>query len=66
MVTAMVDRYDRQLVPCRQNRISCKSYSKGRCRILHDTEFGEKPCPFYKTKAMVAAQLSDRKETKHG
>lgn len=66
MVIAMAERYERQLVPCRQNRISCNGYSKGRCRILHNTEFGKKPCPFYKPKAMVAAQMSDWKEINNG
>ena len=63
---AMAERYERQLVPCRQNRIICNGYSKGRCRILHNTEFGNKPCPLYKPKAMVAAQMSDRKEINNG
>jgi len=57
-VSAMA-KYDRNLPPCRQYRRACLSYSGGKCTILHDTDFGEKKCPFYKTKAMVAAQLKE-------
>lgn len=28
------------------------------CRILHDTDFGEKPCPFFKTP--MAKRISDQ------
>ena len=52
----------RNLPPCRQFKKACLAYSGGKCKILHDTQFGKKPCPFYKTKAMVTAQLSTAKK----
>lgn len=55
---------ERNLPPCKQHRRACLAYSGGKCSILHDTDFGEKKCPFYKTKAMAAAQLPARKEAK--
>lgn len=61
---AMKDEYGiRQLVPCEQNRRACVANKGGRCTILHDTHFEKKPCPFYKTKAMVAAEM---KGARHG
>ena len=27
----------------------CFAYKNGSCRALQDTDFGKKPCPFYKT-----------------
>ena len=49
------------LPECPEYRRACMAYSGGRCRCLRDTYWirqRKKPCPFYKTKAMVAAQLS--------
>lgn len=54
----------RQFPPCRQHRAACLGYGAGRCKILHDTDFGKKPCPFYKTKAMVTAQMRAAEERK--
>ena len=42
---------------CLEQRRACLSYSGGKCKALTSTEFGGKRCPFYKTKAMVFAQL---------
>ena len=71
MVIAMPKISERvaNLPECPESRRACTAYSGGHFRCLSDTYFikqRKKPCPFYKTKAMVAAQLSDRKETKHG
>ena len=48
----------RNLSPCKQGRSLCVNFTRGRCRVLHDTEFGQKKCPFFKTKAMVNKQMS--------
>ena len=55
----------RDLPPCRQHRAACLGYGgRGRCKILTDTNFGRKSCPFYKTTAMVTAQLRAAEERK--
>ena len=46
----------RQLPKCEQNRRACTGNKAGRCAILHDTHFS-RPCPFYKTVAMVRAEM---------
>ena len=48
--------------PCWQFKKACLAFAEGRCKILHDTNFGKKPCPFYKTKAMVNVQLAAAKK----
>ena len=60
----MSTRNARNLPPCKQHRRAYLAYSGGRCTILTGTDFGEKRCPFYKTKAMAASQLPARKEAK--
>ena len=59
----------RDLPTCQESRRACMAYSGGHCRCLSDTFWirkRKKPtCPFYKTKAMVSAQLSARKEIAH-
>lgn len=50
---------------CPESRRACMAYSGGHCEALRDTWFIRKRkggCPFYKTKAMVAAQLSPEPE----
>ena len=58
MVTGMakVSYGARQNPPCEQDRRACVANKGGRCSILHDTKFS-RACPFYKTKAMVRAEL---------
>ena len=34
----------------------CFAYDKGKCELLTDNDFGERECPFYKTKAQVAKE----------
>jgi len=57
-------KYDRQLVICKQERTACFAYLSGKCKVLEDTEFGKKACPFYKTPAMVNLQLKEIKQWK--
>ncbi len=33
---------------CRQKRKDCFAYSDGACCCLQSTNFGKRPCPFYK------------------
>lgn len=35
------------MTECKMTR--CFAYKNGSCRALQDTDFGKKPCPFYKT-----------------
>ncbi len=37
---------------CENNR--CFAYCFGQCKILTDSNFGGKPCPFYKSKERAA------------
>jgi len=62
VVTAMqkISEHVAGLPECPESRRACLNYSGGCCRALSDTFWikqKKKPCPFYKTKAMVAAQL---------
>ncbi len=50
--------YSRQNPRCEQERYSCAMNKNGRCQILHDTRF-KRPCPFYKTDAMIQLQLKE-------
>ena len=50
--------YLKQNPRCDQKRYSCASCRGGRCTILHDTRF-KRPCPFYKTDAMIQLQLRE-------
>ena len=35
---------------CTQRREDCFAYTKdGKCQCLRDGDFGDKPCPFFKT-----------------
>jgi len=45
---------------CRGVRRACLAYSGGKCLALLDCNFGTKRCPFYKTKAMLRAQVGDK------
>lgn len=36
---------------CKEQRKDCFGYGVcGRCTVLTDTDFGKKPCPFYKSR----------------
>lgn len=39
-----------RLVNCLQKRKDCFANEKGKCKALNNTEFINKPCPFYKPK----------------
>lgn len=60
----MSKQYIKNVPECKQHRRACLAYSGGKCKILTGTDFGEKKCPFYKTKTMAAAQLQARKDLK--
>ena len=52
----------RQFPRCEQRRYACVKCIDGRCMILHDTHF-RRPCPFYKSRAMINAQKKgDKRE----
>lgn len=34
---------------CNMFAYDCHAYHNGHCKCLKDTNFGSKPCPFYKT-----------------
>lgn len=45
------------------NRYDCFANRSGRCRVLTDTAFGDKTCPFYKTEGQASeerAKAQDR------
>ena len=33
---------------CLQNKENCFAYVAKKCRILHNTDFGNRKCPFFK------------------
>lgn len=43
--------------PCKDKRGNCFSLVNGKCRILDDTEFEKRNCPFYKTKEQYKKEL---------
>jgi len=43
---------------CACSRSDCKSCNNGYCRSLHSTDFGGKPCPFFKTKEQMETEQS--------
>jgi hypothetical protein len=47
---------------CYQRRKDCFAYALGDCRILIDTDFGWKKCPFYKTREQAEEDVLKRKE----
>lgn len=57
-----MDYSNKQLAPCKQKRESCFAFSKGRCRVLHDTEF-KRACPFYKPRAVRTASIKKENES---
>lgn len=48
----MAEYTNKQNPICSRHEPTCAAYSKGRCKILHDTKF-TRPCPFYKTWSQV-------------
>lgn len=57
---AKVDYSFRTRPKCEQDRRACVMNKGGRCDGLEDTHF-TRPCPFYKTKAMIRAQMKGEK-----
>lgn len=55
-----------ELKKCLKEKTACFSYVKGVCRILKDTDFGEKDCPFYKTKEQFQADRMKYGDEKYG
>lgn len=41
-------------IACKNDK--CFAYESGFCRILISSKFGDKPCPFYKTKRKLNAE----------
>lgn len=39
---------------CFEDKSDCFALGGGRCRILNDTDFGDRACPFYKPAAKDA------------
>ena len=44
------------------NQPGCRSSKNGTCRILKDTNFKGKPCPFYKTATQHAVECKKATE----
>lgn len=42
--------------PCEKKLDDCFACSAGRCTILSKTDFGERGCPFYKTRSQTAEE----------
>ena len=38
-----------EYITCLQHRQDCDSYQDGQCTALKDADFGDRPCPFYKS-----------------
>jgi hypothetical protein len=56
----------KQFPECSQKRFSCVACKGGRCQILHDTHF-DRPCPFYKTQAVLDREkqlVAERNKTR--
>lgn len=47
---------------CEQRKKDCFAYQLGECRILVDTDFGRRNCPFYKTREQAEEETAKRKE----
>lgn len=45
---------------CGNNK--CFACEDGKCRALIDNDFGNKPCPFFKTRAQLAREERRRAE----
>lgn len=44
---------------CLQKNITdCFAYSDGKCTVLRNCDFKEKPCPFYKTRGRLEIEKS--------
>lgn len=50
---------DKCTTKCKNDK--CFAFETGECRILRDTKFGGKPCPFYKTKRKRDAECKRTK-----
>ena len=37
----------------------CFSCEKGKCELLTSNDFGDRPCPFYKTKEQVKKEIKE-------
>lgn len=48
-----IDRFEK----CLQHETDCFAYWQGECRALTDTDFKDRPCPFFKTNAEYAEGL---------
>lgn len=48
--------------PCGKKQDGCFACSDGRCTILTKTDFGERECPFFKTRAQVAEERNLRRQ----
>lgn len=42
---------------CKDCKQDCFAYLSGKCRVLNNTDFNGKQCPFYKTKAQWLEEL---------
>lgn len=47
---------------CGNNK--CFACEGGKCRALIDNDFGDRPCPFFKTRAQIARE--EQRERKGG
>ena len=43
----------KDIVPCTHNHEDCYAIQSGMCRLLKDTKFHGRDCPFYATKEQV-------------
>lgn len=47
---------------CVKQHTDCFAHSEGRCGVLSNTDFKDKDCPFYKTKAQTEEENRKRRE----
>lgn len=46
---------------CKNDEVHCFAHNGKGCTALTDTDFGDRPCPFYKTKEQRAKELEESK-----
>ena len=51
---------------CQQNEVNCFAYTGRGCMALTDTNFGDRPCPFYKSKEQRAREIIARRKEHEG